>query len=143
MPAIEIDADTPVGALHTAAVRTAMTPRSSAAQAPAARQPVARHRPQNTLQTKRDEATELRRAISAPGMPADDLEMDLEELPDIDQHPHAKLTPKQPPETTEPEPVLHPEAGTTEVEVPIDIEVAPGTTRVSLNVRLVLNLHRR
>ena len=42
-----------------------------------------------------------------------------------------------------PEPILQPDAGTTEVEVPIDIEVAPGTTRVSLNVRLVLNLHRR
>jgi hypothetical protein len=39
--------------------------------------------------------------------------------------------------------MLHPDAGTTEVEVPIDIEVAPGTTRVSLNIRLVLNLHKR
>jgi len=39
--------------------------------------------------------------------------------------------------------VLHSDAGTTEVEVPIDIEVAPGTKRVSLNVRLVLNLHKR
>jgi len=60
-------------------------------------------------------------------------------------------------ETAAPEPVLHPDAavlhpdgavlhsdaGTTEVEVPIDIEVAPGTTRVSLNIRLVLNLHKR
>jgi signal recognition particle receptor subunit beta len=142
MPAIEIDGNTPVGALHPAAVRSAMTPRPPADQAPAARQPAARHRPQNTLQTKRDEATELRRAISAPGMPADDLEMDLEELQD--DHPtHGKLLPKHSPETTVPEPILHPEAGTTEVEVPIDIEVAPGTTRVSLNVRLVLNLHRR
>jgi hypothetical protein len=29
------------------------------------------------------------------------------------------------------------------VEVPIDVEVAPGTTRVRLNLRLVLNLKRR
>ena len=76
-------------------------------------------------------------------MPADDLEMDLEELQDFDHPTHGKLVPKRSPETTEPEPILHPEAGTTEVEVPIDIEVAPGTTRVSLNVRLVLNLHKR
>ena len=143
MPAIEIDGNTPVGAPHAAAVRAAMTPRPPAAQAPAARQPAAGQRPQNTLQTKRDEASELRRAISAPGMPADDLEMDLEELQDFDHPTHGKLLPKHSPETTEPEPILHPEAGTTEVEVPIDIEVAPGTTRVSLNVRLVLNLHRR
>jgi len=143
MPAIEIDGNTPVGAPHAAAVRAAMTPRPPAAQAPAARQPAASQRPQNTLQTRRDEASELRRAISAPGMPADDLEMDLEELQDFDHPTHGKLLPKHSPETTEPEPILHPEAGTTEVEVPIDIEVAPGTTRVSLNVRLVLNLHRR
>jgi signal recognition particle receptor subunit beta len=143
MPAIEIDGNTPVGASHPAAIRAAMTPRPPAAQAPAARQPVAGHRPQNTLQTKRDEASELRRAIAAPGMPADDLEMDLEEIQDFDHPTHGRLLPKHSPETTAPEPILHPEAGTTEVEVPIDIEVAPGTTRVSLNVRLVLNLHRR
>jgi hypothetical protein len=143
MPAIEIDGNTPVGASHPVAVRAAMTPRPPAAHAaPAARKAVAGH-PQNTLQSKHDEASELRRAISAPGMPADDLEMDLEELQDFDQQTHGRLVPKHQPETTEPEPVLHPEAGTTEVEVPIDIEVAPGTTRVSLNVRLVLNLHRR
>jgi signal recognition particle receptor subunit beta len=149
MPAIEFDGNTPVGAAHAAAVRAAMTPRPPAAAprapapAPAARQAAASQRPQNTLQTKRDEASELRRAISAPGMPADDLEMDLEELQDFDRPTHGALRPKQSPETTEPEPILHPEAGITEVEVPIDIEVAPGTTRVSLNVRLVLNLHRR
>jgi hypothetical protein len=40
--------------------------------------------------------------------------------------------------------VLQPEmAGATEVEVPIDIEVAPGTSRVSLNIKLLLNLRRR
>ncbi len=144
MPAIEIDGDTPIGAAHPVAVRAGMTPRPPAAHAaPAARKAVAGNRPQTTLQSKRDEATELRRAISAPGMPADDLEMDLEELQDFDQQTHGRLVPKHTPETTEPEPILHPDAGTTEVEVPIDIEVSPGTTRVSLNVRLVLNLHRR
>ena len=77
-------------------------------------------------------------------MPSDDLEMDLEEIQELDHPTQGKLVPRRPPpETTAPEPILHPEAGTTEVEVPIDIEVAPGTTRVSLNIRLVLNLHRR
>jgi signal recognition particle receptor subunit beta len=148
MPAIEFDGNTPVGALHpAAAVRAAMTPRPPAepaprAPAPAPRQPAPAQRPQNTLQTKRDEASELRRAIHAPGMPDDDLEMDLEEIQDFDHPTHGKLVPR-PSETTEPEPILQPEAGTTEVEVPIDIEVAPGTTRVSLNVRLVLTLRKR
>jgi signal recognition particle receptor subunit beta len=133
MPDIEVDGNTPVGASQPAAVREAMTRRP----------PVAGHRPQNTLQTKRDEASELQRAIAAPGMPADDLEMNLEELQDFDHPTDRKPLPKHSPETKEPEPILHPEAGTAEVEVPIDIEVAPGTTRVSLNIRLVLNLHRR
>ena len=31
----------------------------------------------------------------------------------------------------------------TQLEVPIDIEIAPGTSRVHLNLRLVLNLKRR
>ncbi len=152
LPAIEFDGNTPVGASHPAAIRAAMTPRppTPAPQAPRAPTPapqarpgVAGHRPQNTLQTRRDEASELRRSIAAPGMPADDLEMDLEEIQELDHPTHGRLTPSRSPETAAPEPILHPEAGTTEVEVPIDIEVAPGTTRVSLNVRLVLNLHRR
>jgi hypothetical protein len=153
MPAIEVDGDTPVGAPHAAAQRAAMTPRPPAAPVPAAarapapagRQTTAGHRPQNTLHTRRDEAAELRRAISAPGMPTEDLEMDLEEIQELDHPTHGRLVPPppRPTETAAPEPILHPDAGTTEVEVPIDIEVAPGTTRVSLNVRLVLNLHRR
>ena len=70
--------------------------------------------------------------------------MDLEEIEDFDHPTHAKLVPGRPPETAAPEPVLQPEAGgATEVEVPIDIEVAPGTTRISLNVKLVLTLRRR
>jgi signal recognition particle receptor subunit beta len=151
MPAIEVDGDTPVGAPHAAAQRAAMTPRPPAAPvpaaarapAPAARQTPAGHRPQNTLHTRRDEAAELRRAISAPGMPTEDLEMDLEEIQELDHPTHGKIVPQRPAETAAPEPLLQPEGGTTEVEVPIDIEVSPGTTRVSLNVRLVLNLHRR
>jgi signal recognition particle receptor subunit beta len=151
VPSFELDGNTPVGASHPAAIRAAMTPRpptpAPRAPAPAAARPAAAaagHRPQNTLQTKRDEAAELRRAISAPGMPSDDLEMDLEEIQELDHPTHGKLVQRRPPpETTAPEPILHPDAGTTEVEVPIDIEVAPGTTRVSLNIRLVLNLNRR
>jgi hypothetical protein len=77
-------------------------------------------------------------------MPADDVEMDLEEIEDFDHPTHAKLVPGRPRDTVAPEPVLKPEApGATEVEVPIDIEVAPGTTRISLNIRLLLNLRRR
>jgi signal recognition particle receptor subunit beta len=156
MPAIEIDENTPVGAPNAAAVRAAMTPRpptgphqaarpapAPAPAAPQGRQPAAGHRPQQTLQTKRDEASELRRAISAPGMPSDDLEMDLEEIHELEHTAHGRVSPGRALETMAPEPLLQPEAGTTEVEVPIDIEVAPGTTRVSLNVRLVLNLNRR
>jgi hypothetical protein len=69
--------------------------------------------------------------------------MDLEEIQELDHPTHGKIVPQRPAETAAPEPLLQPEGGTTEVEVPIDIEVSPGTTRVSLNVRLVLNLHRR
>ena len=93
--------------------------------------------------TKHDEAAELRRGIASPGMPTEDLEMDLEEIRDLDHPTHGKLVPPRAAETAAPEPILHPEAGSTDIEVPIDIEIAPGTTRVSLNVRLVLNLHRR
>jgi hypothetical protein len=76
-------------------------------------------------------------------MPSDDLEMDLEEIHELEHTAHGRASPGRALETMAPEPLLQPEAGTTEVEVPIDIEVAPGTTRVSLNVRLVLNLNRR
>ena len=107
--------------------------------------PLAAHRPQNTLVSSRDEADDLRLRISAPGMPADDVEMDLEE---VETTSTTRPTPSScraaAPDTTAPEPVLQPErAGATEVEVPIDIEVAPGTTRISLNIKLLLSLRRR
>jgi len=107
------------------------------------RPPLAAHRPQNTLVSKQDEADDLRRRIAAPGIPAEDVEMDLEEVDDFDHPTHAKLVPSPESDTTAPEPVLQPEPGVTEVEVPIDIEVAPGTTRISLNIKLLLSLHRR
>lgn len=50
--------------------------------------------------------------------------------------PPRAATPAPPPRAATPPPPA-------EVEVPIDIEVAPGTTRVRLNLRLVLNLKRR
>ena len=115
------------------------------ARAPAqpSRPPIAAHRPQTTLVANRDEADELRRRIAAPGL-SEDVEMDLEEIDDFDHPTHAKLVPGQATDTTAPEPLLRPEvAGTTEVEVPIDIEVAPGTSRISLNIKLLLNLRRR
>jgi hypothetical protein len=77
-------------------------------------------------------------------MPVEDVEMDLEEVDDFDHPTHAKLVPGRATDTTAPEPVLQPErGGVTEVEVPIDIEVAPGTTRISLNIKLLLSLRRR
>jgi hypothetical protein len=105
------------------------------------RPPLAAHRPQSTLVSSRDEADELRRRIATPGLAEDEVEMDLEEIEDFDHPTHAKLVPESSPEALPPEPVLQPEsASATEVEVPIDIEVAPGTTRISLNLKLVLNL---
>jgi hypothetical protein len=75
---------------------------------------------------------------------ADDVEMDLEEVDDFEHPAQARLVPNVASETTAPELVLRPErAGVSEVEVPIDIEVAPGTTRISLNIKLLLSLRRR
>jgi signal recognition particle receptor subunit beta len=176
----DVDGNTPVGSPSPAALRAALTPRppvgtpgsrpqpAPAAPAPAAprpatpsfsstRAPVASQKPQTTLVGKQDEAAELRRVIGAPGMPSEEIEMDLEEIQELDHPTHGKVVSSRSTETAAPEPVLHPDAavlhpdgavlhsdaGTTEVEVPIDIEVAPGTTRVSLNIRLVLNLHKR
>ena len=147
----DLDGNTPVGASHPAALRHALTPRPPVenpaprpphAQPPA--RPAASQRPQTTLVAGQSEAAELRRTIGAPGIPqSEEIEMDLEEIQELDHPTHGKLVTSRATETTAPEPVLHPDTGTTEVEVPIDIEVAPGTTRVSLNVRLVLNVIRR
>jgi signal recognition particle receptor subunit beta len=111
---------------------------------PVPRAPFVAHRPQNTLVSNRDEGDELRRHIAAPGVLEDDMEMDLEEVDDFDRPGGAKIVRGAPADTTVAEPVLRPEAaGATEVEVPIDIEVAPGTTRISLNIKLLLNLRQR
>jgi signal recognition particle receptor subunit beta len=108
------------------------------------RPPVAARRPHTTLVSRQDEAEELRRRIASPGL-SEDVEMDLEEIEDFDRPTQASFVPGSPlTDTTAPEPVLQPErAGSTEVEVPIDIELAPGTTRLSLNIKLQLNLRRR
>jgi signal recognition particle receptor subunit beta len=166
LPPIEFDEETPVGSAYPAPelepvraptsppVRPAPAPARSAAaaraSAPAARPaaepprpPIAAHRPQSTLISSRDEADELRRRIATPGL-SEEVEMDLEEIEDFDHPTHAKLVPGQATDTAAPEPLLQPEvAGATEVEVPIDIEVAPGTSRISLNIKLLLNLRRR
>jgi len=187
----DVDGNTPVGSPSPAALRAAMTPlpppvgtpgppsppRPQPASAPplpappkaatpslsATRAPVAPPKAQTTLVGKNDETAALRRAIGAPGMPSEEIEMDLEEIQELDHPTHGKVVSSRSIETVAPEPVLHPDAAalseplelhtdaavlhhsseTTEVEVPIDIEVAPGTTRVSLNVRLVLNLRKR
>jgi signal recognition particle receptor subunit beta len=161
LPPIEFDENTPVGALYqepemgrraappTPAPRPTPTPTPRPVPTPApavpTRPPIAAQRPQNTLVSSQDEADDLRRRISAPGIPAEDVEMDLEEVDDFDHPTHAKLVPdRASSDTTAPEPILQPErSGATEVEVPIDIEVAPGTTRISLNIKLMLSLRRR
>jgi len=121
----------------------------------------ARHDPQGTLVTNRNEADELRRRIANPGMSEPEIEMDLEEIDDDPTH--GKIVPgrrsasprpparpvAQNPRVTPPPAPAPPRAAApaptsaAEVEVPIEIEVAPGTTRVRLNLRLVLNLKRR
>jgi signal recognition particle receptor subunit beta len=122
------------------------------------------HDPQGTLVTTRSEADDLRRRIANPGIPEPEIEMDLEEIDEVADStggpfpsgrlavppPAPRLSP--PPAAPRPParaatPPLPPRAAPApppaEVEVPIDIEVAPGTTRVRLNLRLVLNLRRR
>ena len=104
---------------------------------------LASHNPLNTLVSKRGEADQLLQQIATPGIP--DVEMDLEELEELETHSgHTRLTTGRAPDTAAPEPLLQPEGrGGTEIEVPIEIEVAPGTTRLSLNLRLLLKLRRR
>ncbi len=109
---------------------------------------------ESTLRTSMDEAEELRRRIAAPGIPdVGDEEIDLEEIPDENVTVgRLSLTPDDgmtmtPGDgmTTAPEPMLPAESdGATEaeVEVPIELEVSPGTTRVSLTLKLVLHLKR-
>ena len=154
LPPIELeDGNTPVGSVYAppAPSRAAAPPPRPPTPPPAwvppvepPRPPVAAHRPHSTLVSNRDEADELRRRIAVPGFAEDEVEMDLEEIQDFDHPTDANLVPGSPPETTAPEPFLQPEAsGVNEVEVPIDIEVAPGTTRISINLKLVLNLRRR
>ena len=163
LPAIEVDENTPVGAPSVAAVRAAMTPRpptgrrraadtragtAGAAAAPRALPPpparpggpaAAPPRPQQTLQTRRDEATELRRAISAPGMPSDELEMDLEEIHELEHPTHGPGRARTaPPRRRRPSRSSIPTRAPPRSRCRSTSRVAPGTTRVSLNVRLVL-----
>ena len=127
--------------------------------------PSAGHDPQRTYVSSQNEADELRRRIANPGIPEEEVEMDLEELDELAEPTHARLVPESilAPSTPAPRPAPAPPtpapappaapaapapppaaaARATEVEVPIDIEVAPGTTRISLNLRLVLNLKPR
>jgi signal recognition particle receptor subunit beta len=117
---------------------------------PPPRPPLGAHPPQRTLVTKRDEAEDLRRRIAAPGI-AEDVDMELEEIEELETVPEPARAPAQrpaprpaslpPAPTLEPEPETEAEAS--EVEVPIDIEVAPGTTRLTLNLKLVLSFKRR
>jgi len=152
LPPIELDDKTPIGSRYPAPapVRRVVPAAPAAPVAPArasvpaqpSRPPLAARSPQSTFVSSRDEADDLRRHISTPGAPADDVEIDLEEIDDFDSP--ARFVPGLAPDTAPPEPALQSEeADATEVEVPIDIEVAPGTTRISLNIKLLLSLRRR
>jgi signal recognition particle receptor subunit beta len=100
------------------------------------------HDPEGTLVSKRNEADELRQRIANPGIPENEIEMDLEEIVEVDDAAHG--SPELPSSPTISGPGTAPVAPRpAEVEVPIDIELAPGTTRVNLTLRLVLNLKQR
>jgi signal recognition particle receptor subunit beta len=139
LPAVELD-DGPTAPPASQAPRSPAPPAPAPAWPPPpepTRPPLAAHHPQSTLVSSRDEADELRRRIATPGLAEDEVEMDLEEIQDFDEPTVGKLVPEALPT----EPVLEPEPpGATEVEVPIEIDVAPGTTRVKLHLKLVLNL---
>jgi signal recognition particle receptor subunit beta len=123
--------------------------------------PVTTHDPQGTLVSSRDEADELRRRIANPGIPEQEVEMDLEEIGEVADSTDGRPAPVPPsvavpfsPGTAPPSPAPvvppppvspapSPSPPPTEIEVPIDVEVAPGTTRVRLNLRLILNLKPR
>jgi len=115
------------------------TPMAALGVPPPAESSVKTHDPEGTLVSKRNEADELRRRIANPGIPEPDVEMDLEEIVEV-----GGTTLEDEPLQVIPEPSTSPAvARPTEVEVPIDIEVAPGTSRINLTLRLVLNLKRR
>jgi hypothetical protein len=100
------------------------------------------HDPEGTLVSKRSEADELRRRIANPGIPESDGEGDLEEIVEVGQTTHERFEDEALHLVSEP-PASSAVARPTEVEVPIDIEVAPGTSRIQLTLRLVLNLKPR
>jgi signal recognition particle receptor subunit beta len=111
-----------------------------------------RHNPQSTLVSRADEADELRRRIAAPGMQEaapgmqEAEEIDLEEIEELDARqppPFASSFPPLPTETVAPPPAAVEKTAAAEIEVPLEIHVAPGTTKVNLKLKLVLNLKRR
>ena len=136
LPSLEIDVEaTPAAAIY---------PGSSPTAPPGARPSIPRGA-ETTLRTSRNEADELRRRIAAPGIPDEDI--DLEEIRDGDfaasTGSRLVLAPETAAEHAEPLMQAEPDgASEAEVEVPIEIEVAPGTTRVSLTLKLVLHLKR-
>jgi signal recognition particle receptor subunit beta len=115
--------------------------------------------PQDTLIARRDEAFEMRRGIIAPGIP-DDMEMELEEFEDLEAEEPPPLAPAVPraPQAPSPAPsaaalsaaearsitvALEAPLAAREVEVPIEVELAPGATKLQLTLRLLLTLKRR
>jgi len=122
LPPIEFDEDTRWGPLPGAGADSyssprgrLLRPRPRPAEPPGGRSRRTARRARSS--PKRDEAEELRRRITEPGL-SEDVEMDLEEIEDFDQPSHAMLVPARTTDTTAPEPLLRPEvASATEVEV--------------------------
>ena len=79
---------------------------------PPPRPPVGAHPPQSTLLTKRDEAEDLRRHISTPGIAAprvpEDVEMELEELDELEPAPPVPVRPGTPAQPRPPSPAARP-----------------------------------
>ncbi len=135
--------------------------------------PVRSRSPQETLISTQSETDDLRRRISVPslaretpslppeplgiprglpGMPQEeDLELEEIDLDDSLPMPQALPPDPEPSETVAPAPprstaapVPRPAtAPPTEIDLPIELSVPPGATRIQLRLRLVLNLKQR
>ncbi len=115
------------------------------------------HSPQSTLISEPGEAEDLRRRIGgAPAGPPPDEpeELDLEEIDELDAIVPESLADREPepsetrapvrPSTLEPSPQAQQKrTGTAELEVPLEISVAPGTTRIYLRLKLTIDLKPR
>jgi hypothetical protein len=118
------------------------SPSMHADMTPLPKSPFASHSPTDTLVSNANEADELRRRISAPGG-AQEEDLELEEIDLDDSLPMRQALPSEPEpsETVAPAPRQGP-AHTAELEIPIELAVPPGVTRLQLRLKLNLSLKR-